>query len=197
MIKRISVVALAALFPAVAGAACVTADNLERGIRVDYEDDASEVIYRFGPNTLAADYLEGGQRTSRSLLLHGVYLVEYLGFDNGSDVPDYRDTYSFPPGPDGMPLPYPGGTFDVTATTLIDGSLDREAQSYVFGAEQSYQLSGCTYRMVPVLITYPDDPEPWTDYLNYLPDLGLSLYVASRDAEGLDEFPAVNMIGLE
>ncbi|MCH2094000.1 MAG: hypothetical protein MK160_02680 [Rhodobacteraceae bacterium] len=193
MIKHMTLAALAALVPAAATAACVTADSLKSGIRIDYGDGETELFYAYLPNVIAADYLIDGERTSRTLLMHGLYLSEYLEFNEGRPDPQSRETYSYPPGVEGLPIPQPNETFNVSAVAFIRGDLNDEAQSYDFRAEELIELSGCTYRSIPVELTYPGDTDLWIEYLSYLPDLGISLYVASRDAEGLVEYPALGI----
>jgi len=109
--------------------------------------------------------------------LYGVYDLTMAAreADGGTD-PDRTLRYGY--ATEGHPLARPatGAVWVGTALTLWpDGSQSAETAAYVFGREGERQLSGCTYRTIPVKVTFMDDQGWVAQDLLYFADFGLSV----------------------
>jgi len=173
-------VALGATAPAWA---CPTAADLDTGIRFTVEGGASEVFRRVQPQVLEAVFRFADGGAVHNLLAKGVYLLEYVDLEDGEPVPDSRATYRFPMTPGAMPDPVPEDEWQVSAVRLEAGQVATERQVYRFGARDSVRIGDCGYAMVPIAVTFPDDPDGLSDILHYLPDLGLA-YLARLEGGG-------------
>lgn len=109
--------------------------------------------------------------------LYGVYDLTMAAreADGGTD-PDRTLRYGY--ATEGHPLARPetGAVWVGTALTLWpDGSQSAETAAYVFGREGERQLSGCTYRTIPVKVTFMDDQGWVAQDMLYFADFGLSV----------------------
>lgn len=148
---------LCAFAPLTALAAdCVTADQVKAGLRIDYRD-GGRVVVRLLANGLVelreAGTAEGGGDL-RFLSRFGVYDLEASLAADGENAADHRVIYDY----GGQPLlePAVGGTGWVGPVTanFPDGEVEEQTAAYVFGAEETLALAGCSYDAVPVEATF-------------------------------------------
>lgn len=162
--------------PAFGQGACPVEADLDRGIRVEYDDGTTEVFRAMeAPGVVAVRGVLGDGTGYRAELGRGVHLLSYApsAADGAPDVAG-RITYDYGLAAMALPVPRPGERFD-TPVIVTDayGSRD-EAQSQAYGPEEVLAIGGCSYGMVPVIIAYDTD-SAYTEALRYLPELGISL----------------------
>ena len=109
--------------------------------------------------------------------LYGVYDLTMAARDvNGGTDPDRTLRYDFATGDHPLARPESGAVWVGTAVThWPDGSESAETAAYVFGREGERQLSGCTYRTIPVKVTFMDDQGWVAQDMLYFADFGLSV----------------------
>lgn len=186
--------------PALAQAQCPTAEDLTKGIRFEIEGGDRETYRSFASGVIAATYESSEPPASRVLLAQGVYLLELVDLAEGPVGPDSRvqpgsrTTYSYPMKAPDMPVPAPGGSWQVTAAMLSQGEIGSEKQHYGFGAMTRISFGACAYDMFPIEITYPGEDGGTVDLLHYLPALGLSYLAASTYDGSTDRY---NYIAIE
>lgn len=188
MMTRIAACALLVL-PAAALADCPTADDLEKGILFHVDGGDREVFRRFSDDVISSVYSYGdGGPESRFLLGRGMYLLETTEVENGVTLAGSKVVYAFEMGVDEMPLPTPeaGWTTDVI---VREGTfLDTETQIYSFGPQTQVSFGACTYDMIPVIQSYRPDPDEVVEYVNWLPELGISYLVRASYPDGDDRY---------
>ena len=162
--------AFVAMLPTSLWAACPTGADLTLGIVIGYPDGATETFTQIQPNVVSAIYAAPDGFVSESLLSQGVYLVQTQEIVDGMRDPGTRMTYTYPLSPGAMPTPRPGGSWSANVVTMEGGSLDQTQHDMRFEAETTLAIGACSYRMVPIEVTYDGDGE----LLHYLPELGIA-----------------------
>ena len=127
------------------------------------------------PLPIAADRLAGEGLVFTSL--YGVYDLTMAARDaDGGTDPDRTLRYGYATDDHPLARPESGAVWVGTAVThWPDGSETAETAAYVFGREGERQLSGCTYRTIPVKVTFMDDRGWVAQDLLYFSDFGLSV----------------------
>ncbi|GGL69271.1 hypothetical protein [Wenxinia marina] len=179
--------ALASAGVATAQQACPTADSLARGIRVEFEGGTTEIFRSADPGVIRVDGIEGGEQTYRMEVAQGTHLLRYEALLHGVTNPSTVVTYDYGMPPLEMPVPSPGGRWQIdVAVDGFDGER-QEAQSQVYDAERTDQIGGCTYRVVPVLIAYATS-DTYIEAIDYLPELGIG-YMVWNESDGVRSDP--------
>ncbi len=160
---------------------CPSQADLRHGIRLTDTDGGSEVFQRHDQYFVRVTYDDGDGFGAQYLLLKGIYVVEVFDLENGDSVPGTRITHAYPLKPALAPLPVAGGSWDTEVITLDQGEVLNGAESYRFGAHTQATIGGCSYEMLKITAVYHDD-DGYTETLNYLPELGISYLVESREA---------------
>jgi len=174
--------------------ACPGPADRNKPIRIVFEDDTVEVYRRqAGPVTLIEGF-DGGTLTYTIEVVHGTHMLSYETIVDGVPDRSSRIDYDYGLGPSGMPVPSPGGRWQVDAVfSDIDGS-HPEAQSQAYGPLQTIQIGACTYDAFDVYIAY-DSPDGYMETLVYLPALELG-YLYSTQTDNDPAFP-VAAVGIE
>ena len=109
--------------------------------------------------------------------LYGVYDLTMAARDaDGATDPDRTLRYGYATDDHPLARPESGAVWVGTALThWPDGSESAETAAYVFGREGERQLSGCTYRTIPVKVTFMDDQGWVAQDMLYFADFGLSV----------------------
>ncbi len=174
--------ALASLWVSLALSPAFAADCPEPGetrLRAEYAD-GGVVEYNLLPEDQVEVFEPAAGGAGEGLVftsLYGVYDLTMAAreADGGTD-PDRTLRYGY--ATEGHPLARPatGAVWVGTALPLWpDGSQSAETAAYVFGREGERQLSGCTYRTIPVKVTFMDDQGWVAQDLLYFADFGLSV----------------------
>ncbi len=180
-------VVLLALIAGPAGAACVTASDMERGVEVAFEDGGSATLVRQVGGTVRMDErpAEGGP-VIRSLLAQGFWEVRSFEVDErGWPVDESRLETLYPDEPEALPEPTPGLVWVGTATPVFKGTaLDPEPMVLEALAAEPLILDACRYEAVEVRARVGGTPDTAVAlrYL-YLSGLGAALLV-ERQAAG-------------
>ncbi|PQV58255.1 hypothetical protein LX70_00062 [Defluviimonas denitrificans] len=174
--------ALASLWLSLAPVAAVAADCPvpgDTGVRAEYAD-GGVVDYRLLPDGQVEVFEPAAGGAGEGLVftsLYGVYdlTVAARDADGGTD-PDRTLRYGYATDDHPLARPESGAVWVGTAVThWPDGSETAETAAYVFGREGERQLSGCTYRTIPVKVTFMDDRGWVAQDLLYFIDFGLSV----------------------
>lgn len=178
---------LLALIAGPAGAACVTASDMERGVEVAFEDGGSAVLVRQVGGTVRMDVRKAdGGPVVRSLLAQGFWEVRSFELDaEGWPVESSRLETLYPDGPEALPEPGPGLVWVGTATPVFEGTtLAPEPMVVEVVEAEPLILGDCRYKAVEVRARVGGTPETAVALRHlYLPELGAALLV-ERQAEG-------------
>ncbi|MBY6004209.1 hypothetical protein KUV62_09835 [Salipiger bermudensis] len=183
---------LALALPTAAPAVCPTARDLDTGILFRTLDGDTELFRRVSDNVVQSVYTSGSEE-SRVLLGQGLYVLDNVALVDGEVLPDTQVQFSYPVPVAEMPLPQPEGGWSVDVTVEEAGYSEPEEQTYAFGPMTEIGVGNCTFDMIPVIQTYSPDPYEVTDYVNWLPELGVSYLVQSSHAHGEDRYRFVSV----
>jgi hypothetical protein len=171
--------------PATALASCPTAADLDGGgIRLSVSGGDTELFRRVSEDIVASIFETRDGLQSLTLLGRGMYVLRIAEMDAGDVVPDSDTTYDFDMPAGSLPMPGPQEDWTVDVGVDDHGFSSHELQSYRFGPMTEVGLGGCTYDMIPVIQSYDPDPYEVTDFVNWLPELGISYLVRSSHAHG-------------
>lgn len=155
---------------------CLTADDLLDGIHVDYSEGGSGIYRAIGDDLV--EFVEMGTAEGggdlRFVSRFGIYDIEASARIDGVVSPHHRVRYDY----EGAPLEPPvakaiAWTGQVVATFPGDHHLE-ETAAYVFGEEGRIAFGDCSYRSLPVNVTFIG-PEGWeSQAFVYFPDLGFA-----------------------
>ncbi len=177
---RFALASLLLANPGALAAQCPTEDDLAEGIRFGIADGAYETFTRQSDNTLAAIYGTQDGPESRVLLARGMYLSEVINYESGALDPSSRLVYGYAMPLDALPTPSPNGSARISVTVNESGKLSQETHIYDFGPEATVNYGPCAYKMIPAEVRYEPSEDDAVDYLEWLPELGLSYLVRSR-----------------
>jgi len=185
--------ALASLWVSLAPGPAVAADCPVPGetrLRAEYAD-GGVVEYNLLPEDQVEVFEPAAGGAGEGLVftsLYGVYDLTMAARDaDGGTDPDRTLRYGY--ATEGHPLARPetGAVWVGTALTLWpDGSQSAETAAYVFGREGERQLSGCTYRTIPVKVTFMGDQGWVAQDMLYFADFGLSVTTGRQRATDRD-----------
>ena len=167
---------------------CVSAADLEAGVRVDYNDGSAGEFRRL-PDGLI-EVVEAGSAAGggdlRFLSRFGVYDVEAAALVDGAASPDQRVSYTYA----GSDLREPKSGTDpwVGEVTIAfpDGATEAQTAAYVFGPRSQVDLGGCIYDVVPVRATFVRANGWEGQGFSYFPTLGIAT-LTSKSGSGLDD----------
>ena len=158
---------------------CLTADDLLEGIHVDYSEGGSGIYRAVGDDLV--EFVEMGTAEGggdlRFVSRFGLYDIEASARIDGVVSPDHRVRYDY----EGAPLAPPmakalAWTGQVVATFPGDHHLE-ETAAYVFGEEGRTAFGDCSYRSLPVNVTFIGT-EGWeSQAFVYFPDLGFAALI--------------------
>ena len=148
-------------------------------LRAEYAD-GGVVEYRLLPDGQVEVFEPAAGGAGEGLVftsLYGVYDLTMAARDvDGGTDPDRTLRYDFAAGDHPLARPESGAVWvGSTVTHWPDGSESAETAAYVFGREGERQLSGCTYRTIPVKVTFMDDRGWVAQDMLYFSDFGLSV----------------------
>jgi len=184
---RAALIAPLLILPAAAQAVCPTAADLDRGILLYTLGGDTELFRRVSDDVVRSTYLSG-EEGSEALLGQGIYVLDNVALADGEVLPETQIHFDFPMTSADMPEPAPETDWTVDVTVEEAGYSEREHQSYSFGPLTRIGLGRCSYEMIQVRQTYSPDPYEVTDYVNWIPALGLSYLVQSSHAHGEDHY---------
>lgn len=182
--KAVLVCLAAAAQPAVAD--CLTAASVDKGVVFSRADGRSGLAERHGADVFI-DYDTGptpwtDERQGR-FGLYETSTTQYFQDDPdavGGGSTDAVRTFSGKP-----PKPVAGGSWSGTVRSRVWQNNSSEAggygykekyqASYVFLAEKTVKLSGCSYRVLPVEASFVGKDDSYTRRWLYFPDLGFGL----------------------
>lgn len=174
--------------PAFAQQTCPTAADLERGIRISFEDGGTEVYRNGAPGVQEVTGTEPDGAGFRMEIAQGTHLLLWEGTNNGIADPTSLLTYDYNGvAPENLPAPRPGKSFQ-TPVTATDSSGPRdEPQTQTYGAVSSISIGDCTFDMIEVTIAYATS-DNYVEMLRYLPDLGIG-YLLWNESDGMARQP--------
>ena len=199
--RRFALVACLALSPALAAADCLTADSVTSGVVFKRADGRSgRVVAKDGG--IFVDYATGkGMWTDQRQTQLGIYELSSTTFFSDEALigsGDTTQTWKFRGKP---PEPQAGESWKtrITDYTVISNSSEQGYEDwsgkfdavYAFLSEKEVELSGCTYRVVPVEATFLGENGGFSQRWLYFPDLGFGLETKRNgDGNGLTALTA-------
>ena len=190
--------AFAALLPAAAYAACPRADDLDSGVLFQLENGESETFRKLENGLIESVYSLSDGSASRVLLVKGLYVVEVIDLANGVPDSSTRTTYSYPGSPGDLPEPSPGETWTLKPAKMEGTGLSSETQVYTAGKMTEKTFGPCAYEMLPITVSYTDQPDlDQRDLLHYFPELGISYLAEFHDKDYDDVYSYVTIEVIE
>lgn len=180
--------------PAVAQAACPTADTLRKGAIVFTFDDETEV-HRRAPNGVVTIMSEPDAEgvALRSVLAHGVHVLQLADLIDGMVDQQTVWRFAFTVPQDQLPVPTPNATWKVGSTAYIDGTAEDEDITHTWGPLGKYTIGACTYDAIPVRVDYDGEEYDHVEEMIYFPDLGTAILTSFSDVEGRDSYTYTDM----
>lgn len=179
-------VLLAAMLPGLALADCVNPQSLDHGVTFNRADGRAGLARRVA-NGVFVDYAAGAPAwTDQRQVVSGVFeqtISQY--FQDDPDAVGGGSTETTRHLPSRLPTPVAGQGWSgkIFSETWQNNSSEtggygykaRYAANYVFLAEKSVRLSGCTYRVIPVEANFANPEDGFSQRWLYFPDLGFGL----------------------
>ena len=160
---------------------CPTAEHRGHPVRLTFAEGYQEVHRSDGNGLWHIDVYEESERIYEIEVAHGTHMLRFADVFDGA--PEYatqtRYDYGMPIAE--MPVPVPGGRWQVDVEVSGPDGVRPEPQRQAYGAETEVAIGGCRYRMIPVLIAYDTDDQ-YVEEVHFLPDLGLGYLVDSHTA---------------
>ena len=108
--------------------------------------------------------------------------------EDGRLVPDSVVNTAYPAVAADLPLPTPGGRWDVQTTVRGYGDIYQEAQSQRWGPLTKFTIGTCTYEVLDGKVVYTsDDDFVITEGIYYFSELGIGLLYSYDDSETAPE----------
>jgi hypothetical protein len=184
---------LLSVLAAPASAACLTAADLEAGVRVEFSNDDWTTLRSLGEGIVEfEEYYADAGFSSRYLGYLGLYILSGVErITAGPERPNQRTRRVYPLDPTELPVPEPDGEgwTGVVSQSFYDGTLPVTQDWTIdvrFLPVGPLALPGCTYEAVGVRVLQTYAPEDWSyEMLQlYLPALGSAFVIASRESGG-------------
>lgn len=184
-------VLLLALIAGPAGAACVTASDMERGVEVAFAEGGSVTMVRQVGGIVRLDERPaGGGPVTRSLLAQGFWEVRSFELDaEGWPVDESRLETRYSEEPKALPVPAPDVVWVGTATPAFEGTeLAPEPMVVEAVAAEPLILGTCRYKVVEIRSRVGGTPDTAVSHRHlYLPELGAALRIGRQAAGEPDE----------
>jgi hypothetical protein len=182
-IRSIFASVLVALFGQSAMAECVTAADLERGIRVTFDNGDTTTLRAVSDGmTEVFEYMTWNENIGRYQTYLGLYYVDEIMLDaSGEPQPETRRTTRYDVPVTELPVPQADlAPLDLEIMAReFTRSMMAETQSLVFGPADPIILDGCIYKAIAVgQRDRPGEATQRDKYYYYLPDLGVAFIVA-------------------
>lgn len=175
--------------PCAALADCPTAADLDRGILFHVAGGDTDLFRREGAETVRSVYRYAAEDAESHVLLgRGMYVLAYAEMQDGQPVPDGLMRYDFGRRPGDMPLPAPEGGWTADVEVTAAWGTEHELQIYSFGPLSQVSFGGCLYDMIPVIQSYRPDPLETVEFVNWLPELGISYLTRITDRAGEERY---------
>lgn len=189
--KQLFAIFAFAVIPAALAAqdGCPVAADLDGDGVAFFSADGVEVHTR-APNgvvTIVTDEDEDGIAV-KSVLAHGVHVLQLSDLENGQVVPGSVWRFAFPMPVADLPAPTPGGGWSVGTTSMIDGVSETEVITYTWGTPEAYGIGPCTYEAIPVRASYDGDSYDHVEDSVYFPALGTALLIRYGDDDGTETY---------
>jgi hypothetical protein len=194
MIRAIALLTLLPTFAA-AQAACPTANDLSKGIRVDRSGGYTEIFRAGGQGIVAVEGYIDRDLDYTLELAGGLQLLSYSGNVGPTPNPEGDLTYDYGVSHDDLPLPVPNGRWQSPVTVTAKSGPFSEPQLYAFGPLEQISIGTCPYAMISVTIAYQNDNN-YIETLQYFPDLGISVLVRQGDDTGAPTDFTIDRIGI-
>jgi hypothetical protein len=187
MMRRMMTGAVTALLALQAGAAlaqasCPTAADLAGGIRVDFENQFSEVYQQLSPGVVLAvgTYSDGtGHEIELGL---GLHVMAYRAMADGVVLPEGGSTTDYGMPASELPLPGPGARWQLEVKSTDSSGTRDEVLRYAADTVSQIQIGACTYDRMTMLIAF-DTEDNYVEAVEYLPALGIS-YLIWGESDG-------------
>lgn len=171
--------------------ACPAASDLNgAGIRFIGADGADEVHRRLDAERIEIDYVVEGAPLTRSILVHGVYIVWHGDLDEaGRVVPGAGGVFARAEDLSDLPVPAPGLAWTGDYVFTDSSGSYTETGVLSVGAPTTWTLGDCTLTAMPAAMTVSDSEGPmYTETMMYLPDYGTAVLVEVRESEGSTDY---------
>ncbi|MEM0942593.1 MAG: hypothetical protein AAGI70_01475 [Pseudomonadota bacterium] len=172
---------LIALLPVTAHAACPTPADLEgAGIWVRSDDGAITHYVRTSPDMVAETTMYDANEGYWLESYRGLYVTADQDIQNGGRVEGTLTRSTYPGGVASLPQPEPGARWSGPVTDTNADGTDVQKFSVAFGEVQEVKIGPCTYQGIPAdTVFHEEGGGGTTGRLVYLPDLSISLFIAS------------------
>jgi hypothetical protein len=181
-----------AVLPLATHAACPTAADLETGVVFTVNDIDTETFTRISPTVIESSYAGGdtGGEVTKSLFVKGYYWVQSISFDtDGKLLPDSRTIYAFPGSAADLPDPEPLAEHRFDVVRNDEFGIVSEVQMHIFGDFETREYGSCPFIVLPSTIEYFEDGQSTgKDFMEFLPELGVALWVGSEYDGTKDEY---------
>lgn len=172
---------------ALAQGACPTADDLARGIRIDFADGSFETFRDPGIGLVTVEGEDSEGYGYMMELGKGLHLVSYANMVDGTVDFGSRLDYDYGVALQDLPEPVAGGRW-ASAVTVRDVSGTRsEPQNHVWSDVTVIDIGGCSYDMIEALIAYKTG-DGYRESVHYLPALGIG-YLYWNESDTMEAFP--------
>jgi len=170
-----------------AQAACPTAQDLARGIRIDFADGSSETFRDQGAGVVTVQGVDVEGFGYVMELGKGIHLLSYAPMTDGVIDEGARLDYDYGLAIADMPVPEPGGRWSTSVTVTDSMGPRSEPQSHAWGTLGSVDIGGCRYDMIEALIAYKT-ADNYVESVLYLPALGIG-YLLWNESSQTERFP--------
>jgi hypothetical protein len=170
-----------------AQAACPTAADLDRGIRVTFEDGGTETYRNSSLAVVAVTGRDPDGLGFEMDLARGIHLLYWEGTNNGQ-LEGAPNLYDYGLAPADLPLPVAGKGWSSDVTVTGPDGARAEPQTHRYGPLSSIAIGDCQYDMMELTISYAT-PDNYVEMLRWLPELGIA-YLVWNEADGMDRFVA-------
>ena len=160
------------------------------GVTVTFDDD-TVVTYLLGEDGIVAEtarFVGAGDPEGSGygvLALHGLYVIEDFDLADGERDAQTVERTEFPGGLDALPAPEPGLRWSQTVLVHQDGEPPFERRVALdVGAPRTLAVGACSYESWPVTLRHDDALADDLMGLEFLPSLGIALFVSLADFGG-------------
>lgn len=183
-LSAIGMGAAAALLALPASACPEGREAARAGVVVTF-DDESLIRYVLGDDDIVAetarygDVFDIGGDGYDVVAVHGIYMLEDHEVAEGERLAEYSERMSFVAGLSALPAPEPGLVWSGTSEAQLgDEPAFERTVAVSIGAAGTLAIGACSYESWPVVVRHLDEFDDVLIGLEYLPSLGISLFVS-------------------